>query len=169
MVKKQLMSLFLVILLSLAGCLEEELVPEQGEESPNQEPIIYGGFGVCYRECYFDGNSYHSLVYSNEFFTVDPDGNVTDFGMDWDNDFSIDWTFPWADWSNPNSSSYPEFNYSMISIIEPDNYNDSDSYCSTDYMNIISIDENGLKEIIPVKWRFKWHSEEQYCITGISS
>jgi hypothetical protein len=57
----------------------------------------------------------------------------------------------------------------MISIIEPDNYNDSDSYCSTDYMNIISIDENGLKEIIPVKWRFKWHSEEHYCITGISS
>ena len=163
-----IIALLVASLLFLSGCVGQEAIPSDEVESPNQQPIIYGGFGVCNRECYFEGDWYHSLVTSNELYTVDPDGNITDFGMDWDNDFEIDWNFPW-NWSSPNSTVLSDFNYSMIEIHEPENLNDPDAYCTTDYMNLISIDDDGGKQISPIKWTFKWDEDEQHCLVGIST
>jgi len=167
--------ILLVISLLLSGCLEgaigadEDTEDENDSESSqnvvNQEPLIYGGFGNCIGECYYQGNWYDSIVSASDVFAVDPDGNISDFGMDWDNDFEIDWSFPW-DWNVSYSETMPQFNYSLMTINPPTNTNDPDGFCSTGYMNLIAEDNLGLKEIKPLKWRFDWDTEEQICLTG---
>ena len=162
----------LMITVSLAGCLGETAeVPEMtgGEGEPesystNQQPLIYGNFRNV-PEAYHEGDWYDSLVRATDFFASDPDGNITNFGMDWDNDYEIDWSFPW-DWNASHSETFAEFNYSVVTIHPPANQNDLDGYCSTDYLNLIAEDELGLKEIQPVKWIFEWDSENQVCLVG---
>ena len=110
--KDQIFVLLLIILLPLSGCMDGAIgaADGAGDENDsesvryvvNQEPLIYGGFGNCIGECYYQGDWYDSLVSASDIFAVDPDGNISDFGMDWDNDFEIDWSFPW-DWNESYS------------------------------------------------------------------
>jgi hypothetical protein len=158
------------VLLPLSGCLEaadeyDESETNSQEYIVNQGPLIYGGFGNCIRECYYQGDWYDSIVSASDIFAVDPDGNISNFGMDWDNDFEIDWAFPW-DWNNSYSETLSEFNYSVVAINPPANSNDPDGSCYTDYFNLIAEDNHGLKEIHPMKWRFDWDTEEQVCLMG---
>jgi len=173
--KDQIFVLLLIVLLPLSGCMEGAIGVAEGAEDENdsesiqyivnQEPLIYGGFGNCIGECYYQGDWYDSLVSATDIFAVDPDGNISDFGMDWDNDFEIDWSFPW-DWNESYSETMPQFDYSLMIINPPTNTNDPDGFCSTGYMNLIAEDNLGLKEISPLKWRFDWDTEDQICLTG---
>ena len=91
--------ILLVISFPLAGCLEgangvsegtgEESSDESAEYIVNQEPLIYGSLQNCVGECYYEGDWYDSFVRTQSLFTADPDGTISDFGMDWDNDFEI--------------------------------------------------------------------------------
>ena len=104
----------------------------------------------------------------NDLFTADPDGNISDFGMDWDNDFQIDWSFPW-DWNSSHQEIMNEFDYSVVQINPPANPNDPDDHCYTGYFNLISVDNRGLKEIVPMNWQFDWDQEEERCEVGPKS
>ena len=178
--KDQIFVLMLVILLPMSGCFDGAIGEAEGNEedqtsttvvnnyynnSVNQEPIIYGGFGSCSHECWYDGDVYHSYVRVTDLFSVDPDGNITDFGMDWNNDFQIDWTFPW-DWNYSHQEIIHDFDYSVVQINQPVNPNDPDDHCYTDYINLISKDDRGLKTISPMKWRFDWDEDEERCEVG---
>ena len=175
---KATLLILLAISLSLAGCLEGAIGVGEGTENDdesessqyvvNQEPLIYGSFANCGGECYYEGDWYDSLVSASEIFAVDPDGSIADFGMDWDNDFEIDWSFPW-NWNESHSEKMPQFDYTLMTINPPTNTNNPDGFCSTGYMNLIAEDNLGLKEIKPMKWRFDWDTEEQVCLTGLRS
>ena len=173
--KDQIFVLMLVILLPLTGCFNDivgDTIAEgdmtdstSNNESVNQHPIIYGTISTCKGECSSNGQGYYSAVHYNDLLTADPDGNITDFGMDFDNDFEIDWSFPW-DWNSSYDERYAEFDYSLIQINPPANPNDSDDHCHSDYFHLISEDNRGLKEIIPMKWTFDWDEDEQICLFG---
>ena len=163
----------LVILLPMSGCFDGAVGEAEGNEDeagstvqyiPNQHPIFYGSIYNCWHECYSDGEWQDSLVSVNDFFVLDPDGNITDFGMDFDNDFEIDWSFPW-DWNSSQTSWNIYFNYSLIQINEPENPQ-SDSRCETGWMNVIAEDNQGLKEIQPTKWYFDWDDQDNNCMVG---
>ena len=173
--KDQIFVLMLVILLPMSGCFDGAVGDAEGEADdvdstvqyiPNQHPIIYGSISNCYHECW-DSGSVDSLVRVNDFFVVDPDGTVASFGLDFDNDFQIDWYFPW-DWNTSYTNNNIDFNYSLIEIPEPTNPN-SDSRCETGWMNLIVEDDLGLKEIRPFKWYFDWDDNEQECEIGTSN
>ena len=164
----------LVILLPMSGCFDGAIGEAEGneedqtstiDESVNQEPLIYGGVSNCIGECYMNGQSYYSRVSYANLFTVDPDGNIANFGIDWDNDFEIDWSFPW-DWNSSYTEQDTDFNYSLIQINEPANPNNPDDHCYSEYFNLISEDNRGLKEISPMKWRFDWDEEQEVCLFG---
>ena len=178
----QVFVLLLIILIPMTGCFDNSVGDAEGVQDSgsvaedngdsessqyilNQEPLIYGVFGNCVGECYYQGDWYDSLVSASDFFAVDPDGNIADFGMDLDNDFEIDWSFPW-NWNESYSETMPQFDYSLIIINPPGATNNPDAFCSTGYMNVIAEDNLGLKEIRPVKWRFDWDTEEQICLIG---
>ena len=168
----------LVISFPLAGCLEgaigvsegtgEESSDESAEYIVNQEPLIYGSLQNCANECYYEGDGYDSYVYTGSLFTADPDGTISDFGMDWDNDFEIDWSFPW-NWSESDSTTIHDFNYTQISINSPEVPIHSDSRCYANYINLISVDNQGLKKIIPMQWSFDYDEENERCKVGPST
>ena len=177
--KDQIFVLMLVILLPMSGCFDGAIGEAEGNEedqpsttvvnnhfnySVNQEPLIYGSF-VNSNECYHNGDWYQSCVFVRDLFSVDPDGNITDFGMDWNNDFQIDWTFPW-DWNTSHSETMHDFDYSVVQINAPVDPNNPDDHCYTDYINLISKDDRGLKTISPTKWRFDWNEDEERCEVG---
>ena len=176
----QIFVLLLVILLPMSGCFDGAVGDAEGTDdeeasttivnnyynySANQQPLIYGSFSGCSSECYYQGEWYDSYVSVSNIFTVDPDGNISDFGIDWNNDFEIDWSFPW-DWNNSHREIFNEFDYSVVTINPPADPNDSDDHCYTGYFNLISEDNLGLKEIIPMKWQFDWDQEEERCEVG---
>ena len=170
--KDQIFVLMLVILLPMSGCFDGAVGDSEADDDvdstvqyiPNQHPIWYGNIQNCYHECYYDGEYRDSLVRVTDFFVVDPDGIVLAAGLDFDNDFEIDWSFT-GDWNSSYSSPNIEFNYNLIQLITPENPS-SDSKCETGWINLIAEDGLGLKEIQPTKWYFDWDNEKAVCLVG---
>ena len=61
-----------------------------------------------------------------------------------------------------------DFNYTQITINSPEEPIYSDSRCYANYINLISVDNQGLKKIRPMQWSFDYDEENERCKVGPS-
>ena len=166
--------LLLVILLPLTGCIDmadnaesQDATTEESQNETNHLPVIFGDayFGNHY--CSSDSSTKENMIITRAAYAVDFDGNITEFGLDVNQDGSIDYTM---DMSCENADYQPMMGTNSTEWMNPIPMNtwgsmDRDvEYCYQD-LALVAIDDDGGMTVNPFRVIFDYdNNDDMVCL-----
>ena len=168
----KLFVLLLVILLPLTGCIDmtdnaesQDATTEESQNETNHLPVIFGDayFGNHY--CSSDSSTKENMIITRAAYAVDFDGNITEFGLDVNQDGSIDYTM---DMSCENADYQPMMGTNSTEWMNKSIYNPTGDLGDVEYcyqwLSLIAIDDDGAMTVEPFIAKFQWDSENEVCL-----
>ena len=161
--------LLLVILLPLTGCIDitdnaegQDATTEESQTETNIMPVIYGDayFGSHY--CSSDSSSTGNMIVTRAAYAVDFDGNISEFGLDVNQDGSIDFEI---NATCANAEYQPIIGTDSTDWMNPIPMNtwggmDRDiEYCYQD-LALIAIDDDGGMTANPFRVTFDYDNDD---------
>jgi len=163
----KLFILLLVVLLPLSGCLDTvepagaDAAHSDAEIEINNPPVIYGE--LRFWDYYdYDTSTLYEDVLVVQGMTKDFDGVIVQFGVDTDLDGNIDFNL-----SNPDTYHLQMIDTNGTGWMNPVMWNPTGHTMDAEYcyqwIQLISVDDDGAKQINPVNAIFELDGETDQC------
>ena len=165
--------LLLIIMLPLSGCMDmtdnaegQEASAEELQTNQNQLPVIWGyvSFGAHY--CAENGTTSVDLLVARATYALDFDGNISQFGLDVNQDAIIDFpitsTCEGADYQPVIGTNSTDW-MNPIPMNEWGSHPSSIEGCYQD-ISLIAIDNDGGLTANPMRLNFDYDRENEVCL-----
>lgn len=170
MTTDKLFILLLVILLPLTGCLDiadtaesQEQLNEESQSELNHHPVIYLNQARFWDYYDYSTNTLvENVIVVSAGMAIDFDGNITDFGIDTNQDGVIDFPLDHSGNTLIQAAYNPD---NMTDWMNPIPYEYGDIEYCYQWLSLIAIDDDGAMSVEPFMVTFEYDDNEANACT----